>query len=524
MEKKKSKGKLIALIIAIVVVVGVVTTGIVLAATGTLFGSTKEKAFDLLKQAPEKMTQSAVSKQLGLDELSKAMLEKGMDINYKIKDIQSSDSSVDLSGMEMGAGLSLDVNNKKASAKIALSKDGSQLSAEAYGSLEEKKAAFSLPELIPNKTFSITASDNESQEALNSISAVLAVLPDLQETFSDFLEEQGDALYDSTECEKVDNGYQIKITKVSLDEFVNKFRDYVSSQSETLGKIEEKLGMSKGTIASGVGMIVPQITSYTQDIIVTVEGTDGNLTGFKTSVTVAGVKLDIHGAFVDNDAQNTANVELSLAQNGSSIGTVTYNLQGKKGDVCEDTIKMVVSSMGTEIASTEVKESLDTKNNNALTMSASVKSYNSDEVKMSCSGSVKNLEKGKSITLDFKDVSVDQSETGTNTFGMEYSFAALDGEVKMPAGEEQVVTADTLQSTLTQYQSDVMTNLQNILGKWGISDISSLFSPSSSDPLGLSDADTSLTTDSYDGSDDDGYTDSYDDSYTDSYEDENDTL
>ena len=504
MEKKKSKGKLIALIIAIVVVVGVVTTGIVLAATGTLFGSTKEKAFDLLKQAPEKMTQSAVSKQLGLDELSKAMLEKGMDINYKIKDIQSSDSSVDLSGMEMGAGLSLDVNNKKASAKIALSKDGSQLSAEAYGSLEEKKAAFSLPELIPNKTFSITASDNESQEALNSISAVLAVLPDLQETFSDFLEEQGDALYDSTECEKADNGYQIKITKVSLDEFVNKFRDYVSSQSETLGKIEEKLGMSKGTIASGV------------DIIVTVEGTDGNLTGFKTSVTVAGVKLDIRGAFVDNDAQNTANVELSLAQNGSSIGTVTYNLQGKKGDVCEDTIKMVVSSMGTEIASTEVKESLDTKNNNALTMSASVKSYNSDEVKMSCSGSVKNLEKGKSITLDFKDVSVDQSETGTNTFGMEYSFAALDGEVKMPAGEEQVVTADTLQSTLTQYQSDVMTNLQNILGKWGISDISSLFSPSSSDPLGLSDADTSLTTDSYDGSDDD--------SYTDSYEDENDTL
>lgn len=349
MEKKKSKGKLIALIIAIVVVVGVVTTGIVLAATGTLFGSTKEKAFDLLKQAPEKMTQSAVSKQLGLDELSKAMLEKGMDINYKIKDIQSSDSSVDLSGMEMGAGLSLDVNNKKASAKIALSKDGSQLSAEAYGSLEEKKAAFSLPELIPNKTFSITASDNESQEALNSISAVLAVLPDLQETFSDFLEEQGDALYDSTECEKVDNGYQIKITKVSLDEFVNKFRDYVSSQSETLGKIEEKLGMSKGTIASGVGMIVPQITSYTQDIIVTVEGMDGNLTGFKTSVTVAGVKLDIHGAFVDNDGQNTANVELSLAQNGSSIGTVTYNLQGKKVMYAKIQLKWLFRAWGRKL-------------------------------------------------------------------------------------------------------------------------------------------------------------------------------
>ena len=51
MEKKKSKGKLIALIIAIVVVVGVVATGIVLAATGTLFGSTKEKDTGSSEQA-----------------------------------------------------------------------------------------------------------------------------------------------------------------------------------------------------------------------------------------------------------------------------------------------------------------------------------------------------------------------------------------------------------------------------------------------------------------------------------------
>ncbi len=60
---------------------------------------------------------------------------------------------------------------------------------------------------------------------------------------------------------------RLRLQKVSLDEFVNKFRDYVSSQSETLGKIEEKLGMSKGTIASGVGMIVPQITSYTRILL-----------------------------------------------------------------------------------------------------------------------------------------------------------------------------------------------------------------------------------------------------------------
>lgn len=46
MEKKKSKGKLIALIIAIVVVVGVVATGIVLALPVHYLVRQRRKAFD----------------------------------------------------------------------------------------------------------------------------------------------------------------------------------------------------------------------------------------------------------------------------------------------------------------------------------------------------------------------------------------------------------------------------------------------------------------------------------------------
>ena len=90
MEKKKSKGKIIALICSLVVVVGLATTGIVLAATGALsglFGSDKEKAFELLAQTPEKMSESALNEQLGTKELYKAMCEKGMNFGYKMTDI-----------------------------------------------------------------------------------------------------------------------------------------------------------------------------------------------------------------------------------------------------------------------------------------------------------------------------------------------------------------------------------------------------------------------------------------------------
>lgn len=501
MEKKKSKGKVVALIIAIVVVVGIVTTGIVLAATGALFGSTKEKAFDLLKQAPKKLVQSAVSEQLGMDELPKAMLDKGMDIRYKWKNMKGTDGTADLSGLEVEAGGSLDIKNKKAASKVAVSRNESQVSVEGYASLDEKKVAFSLPELIPNKTFSITASDSDSEVALNDISSALSVLPELQETFTSFLEEQGDVLYDSTECEKTDNGYQIKVTKASLDEFVNKFRDYVSAQSDTIGKIEEKLQVSKGTVASAVGMIVPQITSYTQDIVINLQVSDGDLAGISTSLTVAGVKLDINAVFVDNDAQSIANTKISFTRDGSSLAGITYSLQGKKGSVCEDTIKCVVSADGTEVVSCEIKETLDTKNNNALNMSASVKIPDDDEVKMSYSGSVKNLEKGKSITLDFNDISVDHGESDSFSFGMECSMAALDGELKMPAGEEQSMTPDTMESVLSSYQDTVRANLQSIVGKWNIPDISSMLFPSEND--------TDYSSDSYE---------------TDSYEEDNDSL
>ena len=268
MEKKKSKGKIIALICSLVVVVGLVTTGVVMAATGALsglFGSDKEKAFELLAQAPEKMAASSLNDQLGTKELSKAISEKGMNLSYKLTDLNLQRNSVNLSGMTMDMGVQIDPNNKKIGGKMALGMNGSNVSAEGYASLDEKKVAFSLPELLPNKTLSFTASDVESQETLDSISAVLALLPDLQESLEDFLKEQSDVLYENIECTKINGGYQIKIPKTATDQFLNELRNYVNEQSDTIGKIEEKLGLAKGSVSAGLSLLIPQITAYTKD-------------------------------------------------------------------------------------------------------------------------------------------------------------------------------------------------------------------------------------------------------------------
>ena len=519
MEKKSSKGKIIALICSLVVVVGLTTTGIVLAATGALsglFASDKEKAFELLAQAPEKMSESALNEQLGTKELYKAMCEKGMNFGYKMTDINLQEESVNLSGMTMDMGLQLDPNNKKAGAKLTVGMNGSNVSAEGYASLDEKKLSFSLPELVKNKKFTFTASDATSQETLDDVAAVLAMLPELQESLESFLDEQGEALYDNIECNKINGGYQIKIPKTALDQLLNEFKNYVNSQSEVIGKMEEKLGVSKGTVSAGLSLLIPQITAYTQDYAFDVYENDGELSGISASIKIEEIDLKVQATFSENENQNYTNIQIDVMQNGTSAGKVTYVMDSKKGDLCEDIMKIAVNVSGTEMASCEMKQTLDVKNNNALTLSVSANTQGTEVMSMNASGSVKNLERGKCVTFKLDEISMEQSGTYTDsqkmTGGMEYTMAVLDGEPKEPDGEEVTLTPETVDSVMQTYASEMQNNLLTIVSKW---DLSGMITDPSLDSSSLTPED-----DSYDsGSSDNGLLDgldsenSYDDTF-----------
>lgn len=469
--EKKSKGKLIALICSLVVVVGLVTTGIVLAATGVFSGSGKKEAFDLLAQAPEKLTSSAMNEQLGVAELYEAMFEKGMDLDFKLSDVKTSGEGTDLTDFSIDFGAQIDLANKKAGGKFSMGKEGANLSGELYASLEEKKIAFSLPELIKGKVFTMTANDAESKDALESVSAVLAVLPDLQKSFGEYMKEQGDALYEETECTSISNGYRLTIKKESMDEALNQLRTCINEQQDSIGTIEEKLGMSKGTISAAVSMMIPSLTTYTKDFTFEVYGEDGELTGLSTNIKVEDVECKISATCNENGDQSEANVTIDLLQNGTSAGTVVYTGSSKKGDVCEDVRKVTVSASGSELAAYETRETLDVKNNNAFEMHTSANVEGKDVMTMTANGSIKNLEPGKCMTLQYDEVNMEQNSYGSNTsmsYKMEATLAVLDGGVKAVSGEEVAVTPDNIDKVLDSYTKEVEKNMSAIVKKWGI--------------------------------------------------------
>lgn len=536
MENKKSKGKIVALICSLVVVVGLATTGVVLAATGALsglFSSDKAKAFDLLAEVPERIAYSATNDALGFDELFSKMLEKGMDLDVKISDINEAEGNTDMSGISMNLGAQIDLASKKVGAKMAVGKNGTNLSAEGYASLDEKKVAFSLPELIPNKAFAMTAGDAQSQNALTSISEVLALLPELQESLGAFIDEQGDFLYDGTECTSIPNGYRLTIPKAYMDGVLTKLQTWVSGQQATIGAIEEKMGMSKGTISAGISMVVPTLTTYTKDFTFEIYEQDGKLSRISTNIKIEDVECSISVIFNENGEQREVTVNIDLMQNGKSMGKIVYTGLSKDGSVCEDTRKFIVSEEKGELVNYDERITLDKKNNNAFELNSSMKEEGTEVMSMVAHGNIKNLEKGKCVTMQYDEVTMEwpkyYGEKFVVSYAMEMTMAVLDGGVSMVSGEEVAMTPDTIDSVLDPYEEEVMKNFAAILEKWDIKDTTGL-SPSLLDPVmsnyksndqGSSSDDSEYDPDDYDHGDydDDEYDEDYDEDYDDSDDD-----
>lgn len=497
MEKRNSKGKVIALIVSIVVVVGLITTGVVLAATGrlsNLFTSDKAKAFQLLMQAPEKTTETAIGEQLGQKELYEAILEKGVDLNVKLSDLNISEQEIDLSGYSMELGTQIDLANKKLGGKLSVEKNGTSLSAEGYASLEEKKVAFSLPELIANKTFSMTANDAESQDTLNQIQEILSLLPDIQESFTEYIETQGDALYEATECTEIGTGYRLTIPKEAMDQVLNEFTTYLTEQQETINTLEDNLELPQGTIYSTINTAIPALTAHTKDFTFEVYGEDDELTGLQSTIEVDGGECKINAVFSGSEEQRNVTISVEALENSSSVGELTYTLNTKKADICEDAVNLSVTTQGVTVCSIDTKQTFDSKNGNAYTLNSSVQMLNQGTTTMTGRGSIKNLDPGKCVTILYDELSVTDFSGTSMSYGMESTISVLDGEVAVPSGEEVEITPDTAESVLEGYSTDMQTKLLEVMTSWDLTDLltsaySSYGSSSDSDLSGISDLD-----------------------------------
>lgn len=483
MENKKSKGKIIALICSLVVVGGLVTTGVVLAATGALSGllsSDKEKAFKLLEEVPERLAYSATDEEIGFNELVVNMLEKGIDFDLKISDINTNDSEVDISGFASDFGMQIDLANKKIGAKIGVGKDGANLTANGYAALDEKQVAFSLPELIPDKVFSMKANDTQDQDSVNRISEILALVPELQDVLEEFVDEQADVLYEGIECTSIPNGYRLVVPKASMDEVLTKLQAWIGQQA-VIGNIEEKLNMSKGTISAAVGMLVPNLTQYTKDFTFEIYEKDGKLTGLSTTIKVETVECPISATFNENGERRENTINMEVKENGNSMGKIVYTKRCTNGSLCEDTSKVVVTDKDKELVNFDQRLTLDKKNNNAFELNSSMSSNGTRVMSLVSRGNIKNLEKGKCVTLHYDEVKMEQSqmfgESVVASYAMEVTMAVLDGGITNIGGEEVAITPETAESVFSSYANEAQKNLMAIVEKWGLKDIAGLDSP-----------------------------------------------
>ena len=91
---------------------------------------------------------------------------------------------------------------------------------------------------------------------------------------------------------------------------------------------------------------------------------------------------------------------------------------------------------------------------------------------MTANGSIKNLEPGKCVTMQYDEVNMEQNPIyGSKTsmsYKMEATLAVLDGDVNTVSGEEVAVTPDNIEKVLDSYTDEVEKNMLAIVKKWGI--------------------------------------------------------
>ncbi len=479
MEKKSKVVVIVAIIVALVVLLSV---GVALAATGVisgLFKSDKQKAFDMLKQAPDRLVETAIGDATGQQQLYENVVDNGLDMDLKISNLSmSSLNSIDLSGYTLGIGAQVDFDTRKMATDVSLDKNEKTLSAQVYGSLDEKKIALAVPELIENKTFSMTLEDDETEETLNQIQTLLNLFPELKESFTQYIEDQGDDLYEQTTCEEIDGGYRLTIPKAAMDQVLTEFTDYLNTEQEKINTIEETLGLTTGTIYSSVNTAIPSITAYTKDFTFQVYGSDDEITGISGTYDIEGqgqISIDI--SFTTEGEKKNTSLTVDVLEDGSSVGKITYSLESESGDVCTDHMSLAFTVEDSTVFSMTEDQSLDLTNNNAYTLSGTTETLDLTQATISATGNIKNLEVGKCMTTVYDEVTttvtdaLSSANPETISYSMEFTVSVLDGEIGMPTGEEVAVTPDTLETELTQYMTDMQTKLSEYVTAWDLTSL-----------------------------------------------------
>ena len=241
MEKKKI-GKIRVLIAAVVFIIFAASVGVVLAACG-VFSSDKEKAFELLSQATERLNDSAVGEYLGMEQLAESLKEKPSMVNVKLSDLdldkRLAPEKIDLSEFTLEYSNRYDVKAQKVKMDMSLARGSSKLSLDLYGDKDKMVAA--VPELINGKAFCFSTETLQSfSPNTNNANLPAEDVRQFEEDLTKFLKEEMEKLKEDVSCDEMDNGkegYQVTITKESMDMIISDFTAFMEGQTKITDSI-----------------------------------------------------------------------------------------------------------------------------------------------------------------------------------------------------------------------------------------------------------------------------------------------
>lgn len=481
MEKKKT-GKIIALVVAIVLVAAATTVG-VMAATG-VFKSNKAKAFELLNQAADKLSWSATGEYVGTSELNESWSEKGVSTNVQISNLQL-DSSLELDDLELskytlGMDAQHDTKNTKTSAVISLAKGDSKLSMNYY--VDSEKIAFTLPELINGKVFKMNLDDMKDSMAENEMPEVNpATLQKFEEDCLDFVKEELEKIHDEITCETLTGdkaGYKLTIPKATMDEVMNDLVTFMTGQEDMVNfinsyvaKMTYKLkedGSAESTtefdLMSTLKMAAATVSQYTQDFDFNVYGENGSLTGLETSAAIEEVPVTVSLEFDGEKNNSTVTLKAGVNYDGQDVG-VTLTKKDTKADTCVSEFALDVTAAGLSIGTLKLTETIN-PSDNSYSLDGSLNAMGIEMGSLTANGSIKDMKQGSSVNYVLDDVSLTVDGIKYISFAMDVKMGVLENSSIEPPQGEEVEFKDS--TSLEQYSEEIGENAIKIITDWGL--------------------------------------------------------
>jgi len=475
--KKKMSGKMKALIFGGIGLVAV-AIGVYFLLTRVVFPPKKalREAVDASFTMDQMVKGSPIMDELGITELSEVFNTSGGAVDLELT-MKGGSSKLD--GLKVDVNAAIDKSQKKMSGEASISRNGKSLSAELYG--DEEQTYLMVEDLmnsylaISNKNI-ISALKNSPLMSGQDLQA-LSMVPDISLDFFNSDKVMGltlgDEFWDKVEVSRegkenltiggdtiAAQKYDVTIKKETIqekiDELISQYADQLSDPKYS--DLLSQYGMSGTNIGSMVNQYKSIIKGMiTEDLVFHAYTYDDRLVSLKADgkLKLATVSVDYNITVVnygDGD-KSVHSLEASLSVMGQKIEIKGSIISKKEGSAVKTEAVLSAEAAGSDIAHMLYSQTYDT-GSKAITGSGSATVSGKELFSINVSGSVTELEKGKSVTIDLSQVDLTMQGI-TASFSAKIGMKSLDAGVTVKEKDAGKPVVNVLTASKEEIQSAV---------------------------------------------------------------------